>query len=472
MSIEISVKDAESRHWDLVVIGSGTAGADAAIRAAQLGFNNILIIEKNRNRVGGTCLNIGCVPTKKLIHLTDTYHMLKTKLNEEGIISQPKFDFKAALESTKSLVSKIVGWYAFRIFPSYDIKLLIGEARLKSSNEVKVNDSIIKAKNILIATGSSPRIRPIRGIEEGFKSGFVITSDDFLDLDSLPSKVLIIGGGYIGIELATMFRKAGSEVMIIKSSNKFLPALDPEIGEALPKYLKNIGVEVRFSTSVTKIDPENKRVTLSNGEVINDVDKVIIASGREPNIHGLNLEGVGVEVKDGAIVVDEHMRTSIPNIYAAGDVTGKYMLASVAKVQGIVAAENMAGLNSKIDYSVVPITVFSDPEIASVGVSARGDDPNYIVVKMPNIANYRVIAYKPHGWVKIVAERRSRKLVGVHMIAPFATEIINMAVIAIRKGLTIDEIKEWVFPHPVFSELLVDAMELAIGANMYLPKSL
>ncbi|GAB6946190.1 dihydrolipoyl dehydrogenase [Vulcanisaeta sp. JCM 16161] len=472
MSVEITGKEAEGVRWDLVVIGSGTAGADAAVRAAQLGLK-VLLIEKNRDRLGGTCVNVGCVPTKKLLYIADHYHELIKYLPSEGLVANAKLDVKAMFKAKDQLINQIIAWYVFRVFPSWGIRVLIGEARLRSPNSVRVGDSIIEARSILIATGSRPKIPPIRGIEEGLRSGFAITSDDFFSLDAIPESILIIGGGAIGVELGTLLHKLGSKVIIAEIMDRLLPTFtDPELGNYLAnRVMREIyGIDVKVNTSVTEVDPSNKVVRLSNGESIK-VDKVLVAVGRVPNTEGLNLEGVGVEVRNGAIVVDEHSRTNIPNIYAAGDVTGRYMLASVAKVQGIVAAENAAGLNSRIDYDLVPMVVFSDPEVASVGVVAGKDDPRYVVTKMPNAINYRAIAYnKPYGWTKIVADKVSKRIVGFHMIGPWASEIVNMAAIAIRKGLTLNEVKEWVFSHPVFTELFIDAVELSTGSNVYLPK--
>ncbi|BDR93412.1 dihydrolipoyl dehydrogenase family protein [Vulcanisaeta souniana] len=472
MSTEITGREAEGIKWDFVAIGSGTAGADAAIRAAQLGLK-VLLIERDRSRLGGTCVNVGCVPTKKLLYLADHYHELGRFLINEGLIASTKLDVKAMFEAKDRLISQVISWYTFKVLPSYGVRQLIGEARLVSPRSIKVGDSIIEARNVLIATGSRPKIPPIKGMEQGLRSGFAVTSDDFFYLRSIPDSVLIIGGGAIGIELGTLLSKLGSRVTIVEVMDRLLPTFpDPELGNYLASriMMEMYGVNVKVGTSVTEVDPSNKMVRLSSGETVK-VDAVLIATGREPNTQGLNLEGVGVEVRNGAVMVDDHSRTNIPGIYAAGDVTGKYMLASVAKVQGIAAAENAAGLDSRVDYSLVPMVVFSDPEIASVGISVGKDDPRYVIAKMPNYINYRAIAYnKPYGWTKIVVDRAGGKIVGFHMIGPWASEIVNMATIAIKKGLTLDEAKELVFSHPVFSELLIDTMELVSGGNVYLPK--
>ena len=197
MSVEITDRDAENTKWDFVVIGSGTAGADAAIRAAQLGLK-VLLIERDRNRLGGTCVNVGCVPTKKLLYIVDHYYELSKYLVNEGLSTNIKLDIKAMFEAKDRLINQIIAWYMFRVFPSWDIKVLVGEARLESPRSIKVGDSVIKARNILIATGSRPKVPPIKGIERGLRGGFVITSDDFFLLDSIPENVLIIGGGAIG----------------------------------------------------------------------------------------------------------------------------------------------------------------------------------------------------------------------------------------------------------------------------------
>ena len=219
-------------------------------------------------------------------------------------------------------------------------------------------------------------------------------------------------------------------------------------------------------------DFNSRTLILSNGTILNP-DLILIATGRIPVTNNLNLDGLNVKTNRGAVDVDEYMRTNIPNIYAAGDVTGISMMANVAKLQAIVAAENIAGLKTKIDYSLIPIAVFSEPEIGSVGVSDFKNDPNYMVKKIPNAINYRAMAYnKPYGFTKVVIDRKTNEIVGFHMIGFMASEIVNAGLVAIKKHLTIEDSKQITFSHPVISELFIDAMDLAGNFNLYLPKKI
>ncbi len=290
MNVEVTGQEVEGTKWDLIVIGLGTAGADAAVRAAQLGLK-VLVIEKNRDRPGGTCVNVGCVPTKKLLYIADHYYELGKYLSNEGLTADIKLDVRAMFRAKDQLISQIITWYMFKVFPSWDVKVLFGEARLASPNSVKVDDSVIETRNILIATGSRPKIPLIKGLEQGLKSGFVITSDDFFSLDSVPESILIVGGGAIGVELGTLLYKLGSKVMIVEIMDRLLPTFtDPELGNYLANRIMRemYGIDVRVSTSVTEIDPGNKLVRLSNGEVVK-VDKVLVAVGRIPNTEELTL---------------------------------------------------------------------------------------------------------------------------------------------------------------------------------------
>jgi dihydrolipoamide dehydrogenase len=458
------------KEYDLVVIGSGTAGADAAVRAAQLGLK-VLVVEKNE-KLGGTCVNVGCVPTKKLIHFSDTYQKV-IEGSKEGIVSENiKFDFDKFKEIKDNLINQIILWYTYNVFPSYGIEILKGEAKILSNNKISVNEYHIFTKNILIATGSKPSVPNIDGISDSIKKKYAITSDEFFNLNNLPEKTVVLGGGPIGVEIGSILKKLNVKVTIIEMMERLLPSLDADLGNSLKKFFDDIGIETLLNISITKIDTDNKKLILSNGSIIYS-DMILIATGRKPNSENLNLENLGIKTNKGAIIVDEYMRTNIPHIYAAGDVTGINMMANVAKLQAIVAAENIAGLNKKIDYSLIPIAVFSEPEIGSVGVSAFKNDPNYIVKKLPNAINYRAMAYnKPYGFTKVVINRKTNEIAGFHMIGFMASEVVNSALLAIKKHLTIEDSKEITFSHPVISELFIDSMDLAGNFNLYLPKKI
>jgi len=458
------------KEFDLIIIGSGTAGADAAVRAAQLGLR-VLVIEKDE-KLGGTCVNVGCVPTKKLIHFADTYQRINESLIEGFAIERGKFDYNKFKEIKDNLINQIISWYTYNVFPSYGIEIIKGEAKILSKNKVGVNGVTVISKNILIATGSKPKLPDIPGINEAIKEKYAITSDDFFDLTSLPENTVILGGGPIGVELGSILKKFNVNVTIVEMMDRLIPGLDADLGNSLMKIFDENGIKVITNANATKIDFNSRTLILSNGTILNP-DLILIATGRIPVTNNLNLDGLNVKTNRGAVVVDKYMRTNIPNIYAAGDVTGISMMANVAKLQAIVAAENIAGLKTKIDYSLIPIAVFSEPEIGSIGVSAFKNDPNYIVKKIPNAINYRAMAYnKPYGFTKVVIDRKTNEIAGFHMIGFMASEIVNTALVAIKKHLTIEDSKQITFSHPVISELFIDAMDLAGNFNLYLPKKI
>ena len=465
--MSVGAEDISDIKWDVVVIGAGTAGGDCAIRAAQLGLKTIVV---EKNALGGTCVNVGCIPTKMLIKIADHYRDSFESSNfgiEYGDIS---LNLDKVMSIKKMIIDQVIQWYLYTVFPSYDITVALDTATIISPNKVKIGRTIVETKNIVIATGSRPKIPSIKGVKEGLENKYVVTSDDALNFTEAPDKILTIGGGAIGIELSTLWHKFGSKVTIVELMDRLLPTMDPELGGGIKKLLLEKGFKIYTSTSVTKIDSLNKKVYLSNGLVLNP-DKILLSIGRAPIIDTVGADNIGVKMNKNGIEVDSRMRTSIPNIYAAGDATGRYMLASTAKAQGIVAAENIAGLDSEVDYSILPIGIFSDPEIGSVGVSASKNNPNFIVAKFPNAVNFRAIAYwKPYGFTKIVLDPSDKRIVGFHMIGMFATEIVNSAAIAIKKRMRLEEAKDMIFTHPVMSEVFVDTFHLADGSNVYLPK--
>jgi dihydrolipoamide dehydrogenase len=459
----------DGRSYDVVVIGGGSGGAAAALRASQLGLK-VLVID--RPPVGGTCVNVGCVPMKFLLRLAE-FMKSHRELSSLGLVKSGGAipDMGAFRSYRKSLAEMVVSYYLDQVFPSHGIDVVIGTGSLRGPTEVKVGKALVRARSIIIATGSRPLVPgSIRGLREAMDRGFAMTSDEAFDLAEVPESLVIVGGGAIGVEMAAAWHWLGSRVSIVEMMDRLLPGLDPELGQALQKVYAERGIDLYLSTSVTSLEPGSRRVRLSDGREL-EASKVLVAVGRAPNIEELGLENAGVRYTRRGIEVDERCRTSVPNIYAVGDVTGLHYLASAAIAEGVVAAENVAGLDSKIDRSIVPMAVFSDPEVASVGVSAMRGDPRYRVVKFPNSVNYRAIALgEAVGFAKAVSEASTGRLVGFHMIGPLASEVVNAAAIAIRKGLTLEEAKGLVFAHPVVSESLLNALLLSSGVNLYLPR--
>ncbi len=464
----LSPGDVAGRKYDVVVIGSGMGGAAAALRAAQLGLKP-LIVEKGS--LGGTCVNVGCVPTKYLLNVSEKIGDVRSMVGQGLLEGSVKPNLRAIMGRKKELIDQVISWYLDFVFPSYGVDVVKGFARLKSRYEVLVDGVAVEAKTIVIATGSKPVLPPIEGLKEAFGKGFAITSDEALSLEEVPEKLVVVGGGPVGVELATVWHGFGARVTIVEMTDRVLPTMDPDVSRTLTDIFVSRGIELVTGVKVVKLDAERREVVLEDGRRVK-ADKVLIATGRRPQTEGLGLEEVGVKLgKRGEIPVDDHARTNVPNIYAVGDVTGEPYLASIAKVQGIVAGENAAGLDTRYDASLVPMAVFSDPEAAGVGVSAVKGDPRYIVKRFPAVVNYRAIASeRPYGVAKIVARRDTEELVGFHMVGVNASEAVNIAVVAIKKRLKLDEARELIFSHPVMSETFLDAMHLVKGVNVYLPR--
>ncbi|MCE4615003.1 MAG: NAD(P)/FAD-dependent oxidoreductase [Desulfurococcales archaeon] len=458
----------DGRKYDVLVIGAGMGGGAIALRAKQLGLK-AAIVEKAR--LGGTCVTVGCVPTKYLLrvseHARDTMNMM-----DSGIVmgENVSFDVKSVMKRKEELLEQVIWWYRDVVFPSYEIDVIRGEARITSPHTVKVNGETIEVKYIGVATGSIPVAPPIQGLKEAFDKGCAVFSDQALSMTEAPDHIIVIGGGPIGLELATVWEGFGSKITVVELLERLLPMMDKDLSKAITDILLQRGYNIHTSTKVTRIDPETCEVYLSSGERIRG-DKILVSTGRKPRSSGLGLEEIGVKIgEDGRIIVNERMQTSVPNIYAVGDVTGPPLLASKAKVQGIVAAENMAGITSTYNPKLVPFAVFTDPEVASVGVSAYKGDPEYVVKKFPAGVNYRSIVYeRPFGLAKVVFNKEG-VLVGFHMIGLHASEVVNAATMAIQKGYEMDDVMETIFAHPVMSEVFLDAMHLANGVNVYLPK--
>ncbi len=443
-------------------------GAAAALRASQLGLK-ALIVEKGS--LGGTCVNVGCVPTKYLLRVSEEGRDVNIMIARGLAKGSFSVDLRSLMARKRELIEQVIAWYSDYVFPSYGIDVVKGFARLVDRRVISIDGVKVNARNVVIATGSVPVVPRIEGLNEAFEKGFAITSDQALGLEDVPEHLIVIGGGAVGLELSTVWSGFGSKVTVVEMMPRILPNMDPDVSRYLEGILEDRGMKIIKGTKVVKVDPEKLEVVLEDGRRIRG-DKVLVATGRRPFTEGLGLEKVGVEIgPKGEVVVDEKARTSVPNIYAVGDVTGEPFVASIAKVQGLVAGENVAGLESKYDKSLIPIAIFTDPEAAGVGVSASKGDPGYIVKRFPAAVNYRAIASeRAFGVAKVVARAEDRRVVGFHMVGLNASEVVNVAAVAIRKGLKIDEAETLIFSHPVMSETFIDAMNLARGINVYLPK--
>jgi mercury(II) reductase len=436
--------------YDLAVIGAGSAGFSAAIAAAELGAQVALIGE---GVIGGTCVNVGCVPSKTMIRATETLHQAQAASRFAGIRAEGHVtDWRAVVRQKDELVSSLRQAKYIDLLPNYNsIAYREGRARL-TLNGVTVDGDPIKAGKIIIATGASPALPAISGVE----AVPYLTSTTALELEQLPKSLLIIGGGYIGCELGQMFARAGVKVTIA-ARRRLMPEAEPEIGFALTQYFGDEGIIVRDGVTYREIHQTPEGVALSvtvdgHAETI-AAERVLITTGRRPNSHGFGLREAGVALlpNDG-IKVDDRMRTSKGGVYAAGDVTGRDQFVYMAAHGARIAAENaLNGDTKRYDATAMPAIVFTDPQVASVGLTetAALDQGLRVKTSTLDLSNVpRALAARDtRGLIKLVAEVPSGKLLGAHILAPEGADSIQTAALAIKTGLTVDTLAEAIFPY-------------------------
>ena len=460
---------------DIVVIGSGPGGYVAAIRAAQLGAKTVCI-EREASEWGGTCLNWGCIPTKTMIASVERLHHVKTA-DKMGVVinGEISFDFDKMMERKGKVVSTLRGGVS-ALLKSNHVRSIVGTAKLIDANTIEValadgGTEVIKTKNIVIATGSVPVMPPVPGLERvstdvrGESSNGIWTSDEAVSAKSCPPRLVIVGAGIVGMEFSFTYRNLGAEVNVIEFAPEIIPTIDREIATELRKSLTKQGVKIHVDSRVTKVERNGNVSTVTfenaNGVQTLEAEAVLVATGRRASYAGLNLEGVGVNIGKRGVEVNEYNRTNVPNIYAIGDVTGKLMLAHVASHMGIVAVENAMGHTVKMDFRAVPGPIYTNPEVATVGLSeeeAREKGYDVITGRFPFRPLGRAMALnEQEGMVKIITERKYGELLGVAIVGPYATELIHEAVMAIKLEATVDEMITMIHAHPTLSEAMGEA---------------
>jgi len=449
--------------YDVAVIGAGIGGYVAAIRSSQLG-KKVALIEKDK--LGGTCLNWGCIPTKTLLATANLINEVK-RPEETGIHAENvTIDFERIRARKDAVISRLVDGVNFLIRKN-NIQLVPGKGTIVSKNHILIQkangaEETIEAKNIVIAVGSE---EPKPGYAE-IDEERILSTRGALAIKDIPKSLAVIGGDIMGIEFAYIFKAFGSDVKIFEEASSLLPTLDSELGRTYQRILKKNDIEVHVATEVKSAKARlNGKVGLSavsKGSLLElETDKVLIATKRRPLTRELGLEKIGVQTRDGFIVVDEHMRTSILNIYAVGDITGGKMFAHAAVAGGIVAAENIAGLGSAINYKTIPTCMYTSPEAASVGLSedeAKQEGYNVVVGKFPLLASSAALAMgEREGFAKVVCDGESGEILGVHLIGPHATDIIAEAALAMKLECTAEELGSLIHAHPTISEALMEA---------------
>lgn len=455
-------------EFDLIVIGAGPGGYVAAIRAAQLGMK-VACVDK-RGALGGTCLNVGCIPSKALLQSSEKFVEASSHLADHGVkISSVSLDLKKMLGRKDEVVDGLTKGIAF-LFKKNKIQSLTGTAHISAPGTVVVTDGKAKeqtltAKNILIATGSESM--PLPGVDVDEKK--IVSSTGALDLASVPKHLVVIGGGYIGLELGSVWSRLGAKVTVVEFLDRIVPAMDTEVADEMFKILKKQGLEFRLSTKVTGAKNSKSGVSLtveaaSGGDTETiDCDIVLVSIGRRPFTEGLGLEELGVATDDrGFIQVDNSFKSSVDGIYAIGDVIPGPMLAHKAEDEGVVAVEMMAGQSGHIDYNAIPAVVYTAPEAASVGRSEqqlKEDGIEYRVGKFPFMANSRARAAGEDGtgFVKILADAKTDRVLGAHIIGPDAGTLIAELALAMEFSASAEDIARTCHAHPTLNEAVKEA---------------
>ncbi len=467
-----------SETYDVVVIGSGPAGYVCAIRAAQLGLETACIESGSyEGGFGGTCLNWGCIPAKALLESAALAHGLKSHGAEMGVNPiQVEYDFPAAVNRSRGITKKLTDGVQF-LLKKNKIDIIQGRGRIAGPGVVVIEtgeeNQEIKTRNIVVATGSVMKTFP--SFEFDGKS--VIGSREALSLETLPGRLVIVGGGFVGVEFADVFNAFGVDVTLIEALDTLVPLEDPEIGKTLARSFKKRGIQIRTNTKVKDLDRTSSPMILTvenrdGSEGIEKTDLVLMAVGRRPVSEDLGLEANGVTLDGGFIVIDEWCRTSTPNVYAIGDVAGQPMLAHVGSHEGIVAAEHIAGVaKHPVRYDNIPSIGYCHPEVASIGMSEKQAEEaghNVITGKYPLAAHGRALtAGAPEGFVKIVADAEYGEVLGVHMIGHNVSELVAEVGMARELETTLDEIVGHAHGHPSMAEAVMEAAFAALGRSIH-----
>ncbi len=454
-----------SQKFDSVVIGGGPGGYVCAIRLAQLGQKTACI--ESRGSLGGTCLNVGCIPSKSLLNLSENYHKAKN-FEKIGIeIGSLKLNLQKMMKNKEKAVTVLTKGIEF-LFKKNNVTYFKGTGSITGTNQISIKSSDnknenIEVKNIIIATGSDPVALP--GVE--FDEEKIVSSTGALSLKEVPKKLVVVGGGYIGLEMGSVWSRLGSEVQVVEFLDHITPGMDKEISNEFQKLLKKQGINFNLKTKVETISKNNTGVTINTTDDQGnkkkfECDVALISVGRKPNTNNLNLSKVGVEKdKKERIKVNKNFQTNIKNIYAIGDVIEGPMLAHKAEEEGIAVAEIIAGQSGHVNYDIIPGVIYTSPEVATIGKTEeqlKEQKINYKVGKFPFMANSRAKAIdEPEGFVKILADSKTDRVLGVHMIGPHAGELIAEMAVAMEFGASSEDIARTCHAHPTFSEAVKEA---------------
>lgn len=455
--------------YKAIVIGGGPGGYVAAIRIAQLG-GKVALVE--RDQLGGTCLNKGCIPTKSLIAAVDKLRAVQEAADFGIKVNQPVVDFGQVQAQKGAVVEKLVGGIKFLI-QKHKVDLYSGTAKIKAPGLVEVQSAgetqTLPGDNIVIATGSSPAL--IKGL--GYNGRSIITSEEALQLEEIPQSLLIIGAGVIGCEFAHIYGSLGAQITMVEALPSILANQDKDISRRMQTILKKQKYTIKTNVTIEQVTETDNGIEarLANGETV-VAEKALISIGRTLNTENLGLTELGVNCGDqGQILVNDHMQTNIPGVYAVGDVVMKYQLAHVASTQGIIAAANIMGQKTSMDYSAVPSCIFTSPEVASVGITQQQAKDRGIPVKIGKFnfaANGKALSMGAgEGFVKLVAHQDTGAILGVHIIGPHASDLIAEATLAVQQGITAKQLAATIHAHPTLAEAMMEAADNVYGLSIH-----
>ena len=463
--------------YDVLVIGAGPGGYVAAIRAAQLGLKTACA--ESRETLGGTCLNVGCIPSKAMLHASEYFYAAASgEMAKMGVKVTPELDLEAMHGQRRDSVKQLTGGIEF-LFKKNKVDWIKGRATFESAHSVKVGDRTVTAKNVVIATGSS--VTPLPGVTVDQK--VVVDSTGALELDKVPGKMVVIGGGVIGLELGSVWGRLGAQVTVVEYLDQLLPGMDGDVRKEAAKIFKKQGMTLKLATKVTGVTVKGGKATVAvepaaggAGETL-EADVVLVAIGRRPNTEGLGLDAIGLAVNArGQIETDHDFATKVPGVWAIGDVIPGPMLAHKAEDEGIAVAENIAGLTGIVNHDVIPGVVYTMPEFAGVGLTeeqarekAKETGGEIKVGKFPMLANSRAKTnHQPDGFVKVIADAQTDKVLGVWCIASVAGTMIAQAAQAMEFGATSEDIAYTCHAHPTHSEAIKEAAMAVTGKPIHI----
>ena len=449
--------------YDLIILGGGPAGYNAAERAGHAGLKTLVIEER---ALGGVCLNEGCIPTKTLLYSAKIYDYAKHSADYGVTFGSATIDHAFVVKRKNGVVKQLVAGVGAKMKKS-GVEVVKASAVIKERGAdgfvVTADGKDYVGKQLLIATGSAPALPPIDGLADSLKEGFALTNREVLDLPAIPGTIVVVGGGVIGLEMASYFNSVGAKVYVVEMMDHIAGPVDREISSLLQKDYAARGVEFVLGARVTSI--KNKTVTYEkDGKTVSlAADYALVSIGRRPRTAGIGCENIGLHLERGAIVTNEYGKTNVPGVWAAGDVNGKSMLAHTAYREGEVCINNILGKKDRVNYTSIPAVIYTNPEVASVGETTesakeKGLDVNVQTLTLKYSGRYIAENEKGYGILKVITDKKHKNIVGLHMIGSYASEIIYGAAMMVETEMRVEDIQKMVFPHPTVCEVIREAM--------------